>query len=412
MLRQLSKKAFQVVLGTLLLFQQAQAVDYYDNSCCDYNQDCCENNQGCCGKFWAKADYLYWKIEDDRSLIPFVIEGPFDVEDPVLTLDTPGSQVVLGGKKLNNEWRSGGKFAVGYWFDECRTFGAELSYFILPHESKKHSVASDGSVGSAFFAVPFFDVTTGLESSAFLSEPGNFAGFASLRLRNRMQGIEANAILNMSCDCESKLGLLAGLRFWNFEDNLNFNTNSPFVPPQTPDIYQTTDKFRTRNNFYGFQLGASFDYLCNCFFAEVQGKIALGAMCQKSVIHGTLFTNDFVISPFPPGLPFTFPGGYFALPTNIGSREKTKFAYIPEVNLNVGYQVTDCFRLQLGYTFFYVSEVARASRQVNRNINPTQSINLEFDPAAQLDGPAEPTGKIKSKGMWVQGLNVGLVYQF
>lgn len=406
MLRQLSKKAFQVVLGTLLFIQQTQAVDYYDESCCNYTCDCS-------GKFWAEADYLYWKIEDDRKLIPFVIEGPFDPQDPVLFLGSPGSKVVLGQKKLNNDWRSGGKFAVGYWFDDCQTFGAELSYFLLPHKSSKRSISSDGSVGSAFLAVPFFDITTGLESSTFLSLPGSFAGFASLRLRNRMQGIEANALLNLPCVCDSKFGVLAGFRFWNFSDNLNFNTSSPNVPPTIPpDVFKTNDKFRTRNNFYGFQLGAEFEYMCNGFFADVQGKIALGAIRQKSVIHGILFTNDFLIPGVPPGVTLKFPGGIFALPSNIGSHVKTRFAYIPEVNLNLGYQFTNCLRVQAGYTFFYVSEVARASRQVNRNLNPTQSIAIEFNPTTEIEGPAKPKGKIKSKGMWVQGVNVGLAYDF
>lgn len=412
MLRQLSTKAFGAILGSLLLFQQAQAVDYYDDSCCDTNCDY-NSNYNCCGKFWGKADYLYWKIEDDRALIPFVVEGPFDPQAPIIFLGSPGSSVVLGGKKQNNEWRSGGKLAVGYWFDDCRTFGAELSYFGLPHDSKRHSVISEGEVNSPFLAVPFFDTTTGLESATLIAVPGVIAGTASLRLQNRMQGIEANAHLNFTFDCASRFGVLAGLRFWNFEDNLNFNTSSTFTNPLLlGNFFETKDKFRTRNNFYGFQLGADFEYKTGCFFFDVQGKIALGAMCQKSVIHGVLKTNDFRIPPFPLGVPFTFPGGYFALPSNIGSHTKTKFSWIPEINLNAGYQITDCISLEVGYTFFYVSEVARASRQVNRNLNPTQSIAIEFDPVLDPVLPLEPKGKIKSKGLWVQGVNVGLSYNF
>jgi hypothetical protein len=399
MLGRFSIRAFQAVLGSILLFQQAQAVGNYDTNCCDND---------CGGGFFAKADYLYWQIENDRKLIPFVIEGPFDPLDPVLFLGSPGSTVVLGGKKENTAWRSGGKFAVGYWFDDSRCFGAELSYFILPNKSRSSSVSSDGSATSPFLAVPFFDVTTDLESSSAISFPGSFEGLASLRTRNRMQGIEANALLELPFDCATKIGVLAGFRFWNFEDNLSFNTSSPYILPTPVDIFSTKDKFRTRNNFYGFQIGANFDYLCNGFFFDVEGKIALGAMCQKSVIHGSLSTDDFSL----PGVPLTYSGGYFALPSNIGSHTKTKFAWIPEINCNAGYQVTDSLRLQVGYTFFWVSEVARASRQVSRYINPTQSVAIEFDPDAVLVGPAAPKGKLKSKGMWVQGVNAGIAYSF
>ena len=32
----------------------------------------------------------------------------------------------------------------------------------------------------------------------------------------------------------------------------------------------------------------------------------------------------------------TFPGDYFALPTNMGGHSRTVFAVVPEVRLNVG----------------------------------------------------------------------------
>ena len=48
---------------------------------------------------------------------------------------------------------------------------------------------------------------------------------------------------------------------------------------------------------------------------------------------------------------------------------------VPELNLNVGYQVTDHLRAYIGYTFLYWSDVVRAGEQVPRAINPVQLLS-------------------------------------
>lgn len=400
MLKKLLTKAVQGLLGSFLLFNQGYAADY-----CNYDNNCCSSDG-----FWLDAEYLYWKVQNGPKEVPFVIEGPFDVLDPVLTLDSPGSSSVLGGKSEKTDWRSGGKITAGYWFDDSRCFGAEISYFCLPNKSHSRTVFSDGTDGSTFLAIPFFDLASGTESSTFLSFPGQYSGFARLKTWDRMQGVELNALASSSYDCNTNYGFLGGFRYWNYEDSLTFETSSPnvVVPPAIPDVYNTQDKFRTKNNFYGFQLGAYIDYSCNSFFFDAKVKVALGGICQKLNINGFLETNDFDVN----GIVNTYQGGYFTFPSNIGSHKKTKFSWIPEVNLNIGYKFSDCLKLKIGYTFLYVSNVLRAANQVNRNINPTQSVAIEFDPETVLVGTDLPRANLKSKSLWAQGLNVGLEFSF
>ena len=355
--------------------------------------DGCENSS-CFNRFWLEADYLYWQIQDSPKIIPLVIEqpvagGPFTV--------------VLGGKKMENDWHSGGRFALGCWLDSCQDIGAEVNYFFLGKHSKRSSVAADAN-GSPRLRVPYFNVTTGLPDSTALATPGLYRGSASLKVFNKMQGAELNIIKVLPWLSDSNFKGLAGFRYWNFDDHLLFATNSPLVV--TPTIYNNHDKFRTQNHFYGGQIGACFNLCYASFFFNIQGKVALGAMCQKSTIDGRFQTNEFT------GAVQTFAGGYFALPTNIGSRKKTCFSVIPELNLNIGYQIIDYLCVHIGYSVLYASQVLRAADQMSRDLNPTQSANIEFTPTPVLVGEASPKAHLKSTGLWAQGMNVGLDFTF
>ena len=131
-------------------------------------------------------------------------------------------------------------------------------------------------------------------------------------------------------------------------------------------------------------------------------------MCQKLDIHGVLRTDDFS----PNRELQTFEQGIFALPTNIGSYKKTRFSVIPEVNFNVGYQVLDCLTLKLGYTLICATNVLWAGKQIDRKINPTQSIIFNFNPNVQLVGEPRPKASLKSGWLWIQGWNAGLEFKF
>ena len=348
----------------------------------------------CENRFWFEADYLYWQIQNSPKVIPLVIEQPL-VDGPF--------DVVLGGKKIKDNWHSGAKFDLGFWFDDCKSLGAEINYFFLGNNSKHSSVASDDS-GSPRLRVPFFNVTTGLPDSTAVSTPGLFRGRADLKTSNMMQGAELNVVKEMPLNFCSDFIIMGGFRYWNFEENLTFFVDSPLVV--VPTVYNNRDKFHVQNNFYGGQIGAYFTQKFCSFFVNVRGKLALGAMCQQLKINGRFETNEFT------GSVQTFPGGYFAQPTNIGNHKKTRFSVIPELNVNFGYQITDCFSLYVGYSGLYASNVLRAAKQMSSAINPTQSANLEFTPTPVLVGEPDPKAKLKSSGLWAQGVNVGLTFIF
>ena len=357
-------------------------------------QDCipCENN--CCDdRYWVDVEYLYWKIKDSPK-------------PPVLVISSPDSEVLLGGKEIENNWRSGGRFGLGGWFDDDRCFGAEANYFFLPTGTKSQTVSSSGLAGSPTLLIPFFDVTIPGESTTGLAIPDDFSGTATLKIANKMQGAELNGLMLIASDCNFDLSFLAGFRYWNFQETLKFTTSSPFI--HTTDVFKTKDEFKAQNNFYGGQVGFGLDYVYNCFFFDFKAKVAIGAMCEEAIINGSLATNDF------DGFTTvqTFPGGYFALPTNIGRHKTTHFSVIPETDIKLGYQWNDSLSFQVGYTFLYVSKMLWSTQEMDRNINPTQSVAISDTPTAHLVGEASPKAQLTSGNLWVQGLTVGLRYTF
>jgi hypothetical protein len=140
-------------------------------------------------------------------------------------------------------------------------------------------------------------------------------------------------------------------------------------------------------------------------FASGSLKVGLGAMQQTVDISGSLVTNDFTNF----GPTQTFPGGYFALPSNIGTYNRAVFAVLPELGLNIGFQITSWASVFVGYTFLYTNDVVRPGKQVNRNINPTQSVSWTVDPSAQPTPPgaARLAGARPSIGWRERGRRAG-----
>ena len=89
-----------------------------------------------------------------------------------------------------------------------------------------------------------------------------------------------------------------------------------------------------------------------------------------------------------------------------GVRERDEFAVIPELGINLGYDVTPNLRATLGYSFIYWSRVARPGDQIDTNLNLTQL------PPGTLNGIPSPVFDWHVTDVWVQGINAGIDYRF
>ena len=368
------------------------------------------------GRFWGRVEYQLWSIRDTPLPVPLVTISGLAGEGIL----GPGTAIVIGDEPLDLGLRSGARLTLGGWRDAGQTTGWEGNYFFYGSHTVDRS-ASLPAAGLTLLAVPFIDANTGAESSTFLSTPvplvgggDTFKGDAFLSITSRLQGAELNGVFAGYSGDSFRLRLLAGFRWLQLTENLVFATSSPDVltagAPAAPDAtFITEDKFDALNNFYSGQFGARAEYDFGRLSLAGTLKLALGWMDQQVKVNGLTTTNDFTDSTGPTT---TFAGGYFAQPTNIGRDNRCQFAFAPEVEVQVGYRLTPALRATVGYSFLYVTSVARPGEQIDRVINPTQAVAIAFVPGVGLTGPARPQLNIQGTDFWAHSLSFGLEYSY
>jgi hypothetical protein len=346
--------------------------------------------------FTISAEALLWWFKGNATP-PLVSDG---------LLGAPGTKVLLGDRDADTNPNPGFRLTASY--DLTATWGIESSFFYIPTRSTSRTVGSSGQAGSTDLFVPFIDATIPGENVTQLSSRTLFSGRAREELSNSFLGAELNGTMRLPTLGPLRMDALAGFRYLRLRETYTFKTDSPNIPPQPADVFQTRDEFDATNNFYGLQAGVRARADWGPLFLSGLVKVALGAMVQSVDIDGQLLTNDF--NNF--GTPLTFAGGYFAQPTNIGSHTRTAFSVVPEAGLTLGYRITPGLSVFAGYTFLYASNVVRAPQQVNRQINPTGAPAITGNPPRTLVGPAQPSFTFNASDFWAQGLNVGVAYRF
>ena len=70
--------------------------------------------------------------------------------------------------------------------------------------------------------------------------------------------------------------------------------------------------------------------------------------------------------------------------------------------MNLVYDVNACWKVMLGYSFVYYSDVVLAGNQIDRRVNLQQ---------ANID-PQQPVAFFGETDFWAQGLSLGAQYQW
>jgi hypothetical protein len=372
------------------------------------------------GRVYGGAEYLLWWIRDAR-LPPLVTTTPAFVPQTIQgALTAPGTQVLFGGDGHSFNDFSGARFTVGAWIDPCAQWGVEGTFFFLGHQNQTFQANSDQF---PVLGRPFFNINTGVEDRQLTTTPGVAPGdvvAAVGRVRvdtpSQLWGAELNLRHRLCCDCNYYVDLLAGFRYLDLKEGLHiqedilFTRNaSTFALFNPGNHFLVNDRFDTRNQFYGGQVGAEAVYFLGRWSVDLTGKLALGVNSQTIDIAGNqmLTTTQGAMS--------TFNGGLLAVPSNIGHHTRDRFAVVPEVGLKLGYQLNDWCRATVGYNFLFMNHVVRPGDQVDRVIDVTQVPNF-VPPGVTV--PPNPTGTprplvpFRESNFWAQGVTFGLEFRY
>jgi hypothetical protein len=347
--------------------------------------------------FSGSGEYILWWFKHGQ-LPPLVTAGGDG------KLGSPGTRVLVDNLDFDNDVRQGGRFTLGYHFESLPCLGVEANYLFLADRQSDVRIASDGN---PLLAQPFLNAVTGLPDANIVAMAGVARGTVTIGAQTSLWGAEANLAARLNCSDRFRLAALGGFRFLRLEDEVTSREQfliSPNVPGFGGNGVVLQDEFRTRNNFCGGQVGLETGVQFGLLTIDFRGTIAMGQMQQVADVGGGFDRLS------PNGVTTPFQGGVYALRSNSGRHQRDELAFLPEVGLNVGLQLTPHWKVYAGYSFLWVSSVARAGEQIDPVVNVSQFVFRSGN--GPLVGPARPAFNFAESDFWAQGLNFGLELRY
>jgi hypothetical protein len=346
---------------------------------------------------WIALEGLLWWVKNQPLSVPIVTTGPASQGANAGGIAVPGSISLVS--PLNFGMEGGSRITAGGWFDSALPIGAEGSIFFLQRQSAGFKVIDASGTGQTVINEP----VAGAPFSTQVSAPGLETGSVFVNSTSQFGGGDINLMYNLVRADGWKVDLLGGFRYLQLDESLNINAYSTLFTTTTytdnlgnvlatapPGSNVTVvDYFGTRNQFYGGQIGARFEHSIGGWFVGGVATLAIGATHEVAMINGSTFVYPVN------GPPVALGGGNFA---NIqsGRYSVNRFAFAPELQTSIGYQLGSHIRMSAGYNFIYLSSVLRPGNQIDNT----------------YDGIVHPIVPMASSSFWAQGLNLSLKFSF
>lgn len=257
----------------------------------------------------------------------------------------------------NIEWAGGFEVALRR-FDACCCTGWEISYW---------GIFPDTEVTSTYDTDFAGDLNPILDWSAINYDGAtgdNYTNDATVHRLSRdveIHNAEINHIVLMSDNCGMpwRGELLCGFRFFKYDDSLQFMSQAGVNDP----IYYDVD---TQNNLFGVQVGGWGEYQFGCRWSVAGGaKVGVYENHIKTYnrIGGAAGTA-------------TVNGGPNDGRTWRVACTKDDVSLLGELQLNLLYQLTPCWRAGLGYRVVGVTGVATPTDQIYHDLHGLQDVEM------------------------------------
>jgi hypothetical protein len=285
-------------------------------------------------------------------------------------LDNPGTVPLFGGRKTLDDWRAGVRGEMGVWFDDAQVWGGVGRFYSLYSTSEQLVASGDGtSVIALPRSVQIRTVT--FDFPIYLSFPGVTSGSVSTTAQTNFAGGDLSVRHMLRQGAGWRLDALAGYRQLHLGDELGVGfraaPGATILNPPAPSspALVGSDSLRTRNNFYGAQLGGIASGTWGRFTLEGYGAVALG-------VNASDLNNDRTRQALIAGLAIPL------VQTSVAERTGY-FGTVWEGGVKVAYRVSDHVRLTMGYTALSWWNVRRAQEQ------------YDFGPSALFTGTTTGT---------------------
>lgn len=353
----------------------------YDGGDADNAWQCGPYAPRCYGGWGGFETLMWWNRGRRVPALATTSSNPADEG----VLDRPTTTTLFGDSLIGSDLQTGGRLTVGTWLDPEQTKGIGFRFTALEGDRTRFDAMSDGST---VLARPFFNAQISAEDSLLISQPGFSNGGLHIQSENDFLTGEVFGRLCVGGGNGRRYDVIGGYQFARLDDSLRFasTTNVPTLAA----TFNVLDKFATQNEFHGGMLGFMGQGSKGQARISWLVKGAVGNMRQQVAISGAADVN---------GTPL--PGGLFTQPSNVGVYTRDRFAFIPEANVNLHWQLNSFADVSLGYSLIYIADVALAGNQIDRQVNVNQ-------PAP----PLRPLHVFNESDFWYQGLNIGLNMAF
>jgi Putative beta barrel porin-7 (BBP7) len=343
-------------------------------------------------RIYGGVEYLNWWMK--KGNFPALVTNGDPADAPPGALGQPGTNVLYGDRVGPNGF-SGARLNLGLWLDAEQTWALEGNYFLFGQRHVNFSTGHSGDPSATTtLNVPFFNADTGLEDALQIGVPGGQSGAITVVTAHRFDGAELNLRTRLAQGNDYRVFLIGGFRYLSLVESLDLSAYSDALAPPVGGPGSFADRFATSNRYYGGQVGIGGEFTHEEWVLNLHGKLGFGSMTQKVSINGSTTAIDPIT-----GTMTTTPGGFFAAPSNTGDYSRTRFAFVPEIGVNLGYRLTPNVTATVGYTFLYISSVVRPSDQIDRSVN--------------IAPPnTHPAFSFQSTDFWTQGVNLGLEIRF
>lgn len=338
-------------------------------------------------RWYGSGEYLLWWLQEGR--VPGLLSAGLPATAAIPGQD-PDARWINGPGRLQTRHGDrfcGARVTIGYWLDAEETWAMEAEAFFLERDSTEFEAVSDGN---PTLAVPRFDPAKGKVDSYIVAGdvPGGTRGGGMVGYtRVELFGQQVNLVRAIDSVWLSQLHFLIGARFLEMRDRADPTTISRLYPDGS-SLIGTEDHLRAHNFFYGGQIGARGRFDWGRWAIDARGLAAFGA--DRQLVRAWGYT----ISQNPQSRQIQ-PHGLFVYPSNSGRFERNAFDMVYEVGANLRYQLTDRIQFFGGYTLILWCFPIRAGDQIDRVVDPTQTI-------------ARPAIPWRDDLLWAQGLNLGV----
>lgn len=355
-------------------------------------------------RWWLSAEYLLG-FTKPADVPPLVSSGSVTSGG---VLGQAGATTLFGGKQ-DFDGISGARFGGGVWLDSCRAYGLDWSVFFLPTQRNSATFGA----GSGVLARPFFDTALNTENSRLLASPGLFTGAASTTFSTLFWGAEVGGVLRVVETPTYSFEQLFHFRYFALEESLRVDDNSTALGGgvvafngttfPNPATVSTTDYYSVINRWYGGSAGIRFVWTPGRWDVRLAGRLGVGATQQNINLSGSTTLSG--VGPSTSVAP-----GFLTASQSQVAFTNYKFSLAPDVQLKVGYRLTDWLMVSAGYQFLYITDVARAPDLVNRRVHPGLIPSSQTFGAAAPPVPGFPT--VRSTDYYMHGLMAGLMLTF